>query len=401
MDIQSDTQPPSNTTGLQLLQVHAYFRHGDRSPTPLGEAKARAKLWETRLQEVPLILQKREYFPQKFPWGLLTVKGAEQSKALGSWLRELYLPEFCGPEYDIRNLQSPEKPVIQLRSTNFLRTHLTAWFVLEGLLGSPEAAASVPISCRDEVDENLYHNDDHCPRLKKQWYTAWRRACESVGADGKKWHSHFKKMQDAMTQALEISLDKPGFLLPMDQPGFPWVKAVDTLECGRFHGDMLPPGISDDQITEVRRLLARDYALTFQDREILQLAVGRLVRELVDAMSECGTIPTLFLYSGHDATIMPLSVALGVPWADWPAYTSCICVELWQSGGGNYFVRVLYDGKGVALPLSREDGALKKEILTLDEFREIANWSMISEAEYSCKCEDMSGLVEGSRSSAV
>jgi hypothetical protein len=51
--------------------------------------------------------------------------GAEQSKALGSWLRELYLPEFCGPEYDIRNLQSPEKPVIQLRSTNFLRTHLT------------------------------------------------------------------------------------------------------------------------------------------------------------------------------------------------------------------------------------------------------------------------------------
>ncbi len=44
-----------------------------------------------------------------------------------------------------------------------------------------------------------------------------------------------------------------------------------------------------------------------QDREILQLAVGRLVRELVDAISECGTIPTLFLYSGHDATIMPLS----------------------------------------------------------------------------------------------
>ncbi len=64
-------------------------------------------------------------------------------------------------------------------------------------------------------------------------------------------------------------------------------------------------------------------------------------------------------------------------------------------------MRVLYDGKGVALPLSREDGALKKEILTLDEFREIANWSMISETEYSCKCEDMSGLVEGSSSSAL
>jgi hypothetical protein len=63
-------------------------------------------------------------------------------------------------------------------------------------------------------------------RLKKQWYTAWRHARESVGADGKKWHSHFNKMQDAMTQALEISLDKPGFLLSMDQPGFPWVTVM-------------------------------------------------------------------------------------------------------------------------------------------------------------------------------
>jgi hypothetical protein len=112
---------------------------------------------------------------------------------------------------------------VTLSSSCLLRS---AWFVLEGLLGSSEAAASVPISSRDEVDENLYHNDDHCPRLKKQWYTAWKRAHESVGADGKKWHSHFNKMQDAMTQALEISLDKPGFLLPMDQPGFPWVTVM-------------------------------------------------------------------------------------------------------------------------------------------------------------------------------
>ena len=57
------------------VQVHVFFRHGDRSPTPLGEAKAQTELWASRVQEVPAPLQNREYFPQKYPWGLLTKKG--------------------------------------------------------------------------------------------------------------------------------------------------------------------------------------------------------------------------------------------------------------------------------------------------------------------------------------
>jgi hypothetical protein len=57
------------------VQVHAYFRHGDRTPTPLGEIKSKSELWASRVQEVPLALQNKEYFPQKYPWGLLTTKG--------------------------------------------------------------------------------------------------------------------------------------------------------------------------------------------------------------------------------------------------------------------------------------------------------------------------------------
>lgn len=50
-----------------------------------------------------------------------------------------------------------------------------------------------------------------------------------------------------------------------------------------------------------------------QDREVLQLSMGRLVRELVEVLLEGASCtksskgPSLFLYSGHDATIMPLS----------------------------------------------------------------------------------------------
>jgi hypothetical protein len=45
-------------------------------------------------------------------------------------------------------------------------------------------------------------------RLKKQWYTAWRHARESVGADGKKWHSHFN-VSGICILCINCCLDQP------------------------------------------------------------------------------------------------------------------------------------------------------------------------------------------------
>lgn len=42
------------------------------------------------------------------------------------------------------------------------------------------------------------------------------------------------------------------------------LQAIDTLECTRFHGDSLPEGISEENVVEVRELLAHDYAQSFQ-----------------------------------------------------------------------------------------------------------------------------------------
>lgn len=46
-----------------------------------------------------------------------------------------------------------------------------------------------------------------------------------------------------------------------------------------------------------------------QDREILQLSIGRLMKEILEATlrSDKSAFPRLLLYSGHDATILPLS----------------------------------------------------------------------------------------------
>jgi len=54
-------------------------------------------------------------------------------------------------------------------------------------------------------------------------------------------------------------------------------------------------------------------AMVWQDRDVLQLSIGRLVRELKEALldrvnaPQSFARPSLYLYSGHDDTIMPLS----------------------------------------------------------------------------------------------
>ena len=53
--------------------------------------------------------------------------------------------------------------------------------------------------------------------------------------------------------------------------------------------------------------------------------------------------PSLFLYSGHDSSLMPLLAALGHQVSDWPPYLSSVVLELWQRpgpGGGERYVKV-------------------------------------------------------------
>jgi hypothetical protein len=87
------------------------------------------------------------------------------------------------------------------------------------------------------------------------------------------------------------------------------------------------------------------------------------------------------------------AVALGVPWTGWPGYTSSICVELWRTQDGEHYVRVLYDREEVAVPISRAEGAPKKVMLSFEEFCEVAEWSILSDSDFSSRCQDVSDVI--------
>ena len=50
--------------------------------------------------------------------------------------------------------------------------------------------------------------------------------------------------------------------------------------------------------------------------------------------------PRMFLYSGHDTSVMPLLAALGKRVENWPPYLSNLVLELWRRPSGGHYVKV-------------------------------------------------------------
>lgn len=238
------------------------------------------------------------------------------------------------------------------------------------------------------------------------WRKAWGALSGTVeqpdGAlRGDDWQSQFQDVKGALEKAFH--LPKSG--------RFPWVLAVDNVDCMHQHGDALPPGVTAGDIGALRKHLADGYVSVFSSQESCQLAMGRLVEEIMAEIERSASgspeAIRLALYSGHDATLMPLAATLGRPCDTWPPYSSFICIELWGSHDNRaHFVRVLYNGEEVALPPAPPPaggswptggdrpgaGATGVTLLPLAEFAALAGWSRISEDAYQRGCAGQAAL---------
>ncbi|KAF9271767.1 Lysophosphatidic acid phosphatase type 6 [Mortierella antarctica] len=84
--------------------------------------------------------------------------------------------------------------------------------------------------------------------------------------------------------------------------------------------------------------------------EVLQLGIGPLAQEIkrnLVAAKDGTTKVLLSVYSGHDTTLSPLLGMLDSADMRWPPYAANMLMELWKSGSGEHFVRVIYNHKVV------------------------------------------------------
>lgn len=344
-----------NQDKLKLVQV--VFRHGARTPLSKKYWPKLVDSWDVcgeSYSPVPVVVMAENGDPRpinrhneqqiatKFDGGChkgeLTRLGQIQARELGDWLRRRYISRlrFMPTEYDPR--------ILYCRTTNYSRTISTLQGVLTGLY--PELKEPVPVLTTEEMDEILFGNAEACERL-----TALIKEMA------------IKAKTDPVTRDLEILQNQIRDALdlgPTDRIDF--LDLHDAVTTMLTHNKPLPermrnPGI----LKKIEEHAAKRFSMFVvglnprDDQQVLRLGMGRLLYLMLLRMREAGSKssnePRMFLYSGHDSTIMPLLGALGVQTDDhWPSYASNLVFELWERAkDGEHYVKVLYNREDLSL----------------------------------------------------
>jgi hypothetical protein len=139
-----------------------------------------------------------------------------------------------------------------------------------------------------------------------------------------------------------------------------WSQLHDVMVAFQAHGHPLPAGLTAELQANITAAAEWVLDFTFSYPEIGQLSAGLLVHDITNSMlffaqpskyvSSDSVQPARYMmWSGHDSTIGPLTIALGIWDGAWPAYASHVIVELWQytSTSAEWRVVVSYQDKTV------------------------------------------------------
>jgi hypothetical protein len=415
--------------GFAIVQAHIFFRHGDRAPTcnllaqhagaasPLGRAEAaradaERAYWLSTLPRAAALRSLNKLFPPAFadpaggptggpalleksaakrPFSILTRKGLAQSEALGEALRRQYVDQA----HLLPGCYEAKGSVVA-RSTAMQRTVQSCQGFLRGFCGAARAAAGFTTSYTAAADgkdsvggggngHGNGHGDDaaairilvetgehsllpnfgfirsKCPALMDQ-YSKMMRTSAAIARDD----AAVKPVINALAASLPM----------LRSPRTPFqsmsIRAFDHFKCHSAH--RLPTASGTEGMLLPLKAWASSHFYRYYERShglmtsfVLGSVLSRMRRVAIDRDVSA---PKICLYSGHDTTIMPLLLSLGVVDPEtagdagaWPPYSAHIRVELLQKlepnmmreedeerevkVGEEFAVRVVYNGNVV------------------------------------------------------
>ena len=103
------------------------------------------------------------------------------------------------------------------------------------------------------------------------------------------------------------------------------------------------------------------------------------------------------LFSGHDTTLMPLLVALGYDFVDWPPFMSNLIFELfWCKEEKKHYVRIMFNKKVVSVAGCDQDDQGLVELGQLEEMLKPA----LEFADYGYFCNKTAAEHQGGQATA-
>eukprot|EP00282_Hemiselmis_andersenii_P005751 CAMPEP_0114141220 /NCGR_PEP_ID=MMETSP0043_2-20121206/17796_1 /TAXON_ID=464988 /ORGANISM="Hemiselmis andersenii, Strain CCMP644" /LENGTH=448 /DNA_ID=CAMNT_0001235355 /DNA_START=49 /DNA_END=1395 /DNA_ORIENTATION=- len=348
---------------LVLRQVVVVHRHGDRTPLSLKigdweQSRELEEFWGGRLPSQDTLKRwgelnidptgtnlkpRGESSSTSWPYGHLTMLGADQLRTLGSRLRERYvgLLSFLPPTLSPNATSS----TLQVRSTRYPRTINSVINLLLGLYPAdaretdPETGARATVVVHSEAKADDYldgGSENTCPRLKEL-----REKLDKSLSVPRRFADAQAKVRAAMTREGA----------PLTNVSF--IRASEVSICHRSHGLPMPGGLPAAVVRDVTDYNAWIYGQRGASVEISRLGIGPLLSDIgggFDAASAGREAPLMRVFSGHDSTLMPLLVALGGYDDLWPPYASHVSLELlYDEGRDRHVVRCIYNGAAIGL----------------------------------------------------
>ncbi|XP_078373225.1 2-phosphoxylose phosphatase 1-like isoform X2 [Oculina patagonica] len=298
--------------------------------------------------------------------GQLTKKGFLQHFALGKHMRSAYSSLIN------TGIKSSD---LHVRSTRRTRCAQSAAAFLYGLL-------TKDVIMREGLTINIssgiwFHEDDDgipykCPSLTRRWDEYKQRSEHLTGAE-----------------AMEPIMQQFSRLLRTPRPSLPTIifltDAIYTRFCYNYPLPCGPGGC----VTEEMAAQAMDFATwAFVDNYtgIADVATHPMLIQIAKRMInkvQSKSALKFVLYSGHDSTVTPLLLNLGVhDQKRWTPYATRVAFELWrdthedsskqQSSLDNFYFRVIVNGKRVTSKMRFcGDALVKGELCPL---KELVSW---------------------------
>ncbi|KAJ6590608.1 histidine phosphatase superfamily [Mycena vulgaris] len=425
---------------LQLEQVHVYVRHGERTPVGIRLASFIPEHWvmcktgrkfqspvSGNIEEPGATVRIKRIVERKDGaameglclLGELSDIGRQSTFHYGAALRSLYVDRL-GFLPDL--LQ--KRGEVYFRSTNMPRTIESLEQVIYGLYPTTKChPTAVPtLLVRNGRDENLLGNTMSCKRLEYLQIGFAQAAAAAYNQTLEPLDKHVSKYLDGR---------------PIRIDGKPRASGVmDTIRASIAHGIKVPPEFEDKTIVDViehavvnewfadsRFTLVWFYSLALvgtdpwpstpdRTQEVRRLGLGPLLSDLSQKMQQKvdrGDEDPLkiLVHSTHDTALAALCSTLDVFDEKWPAFTASITFELFKksqpadkrsylqtilspftaAANPEYFVRMRYQNKNMALPICADEGkhlAGSPEFCTLAAFR--ARVKELTPGDWDAEC---------------
>ncbi|KAJ7057838.1 histidine phosphatase superfamily, partial [Mycena amicta] len=400
---------PVAPRGLSLEQVHVYVRHGERTPVGVRLAPFIPEHWimcKTRRQfndpvlgpqdSVTEVLRSKRVVERPDGssvdglclLGELTDIGRQSTYNYGAALRSLYVDRLGFLSDTLENQRET-----YFRSTNMPRTIESLEQVIHGLYPTTKCSPEIlpTLLVRNGRDENLLGNTLSCKRLEYLQIGFAQAAAAAYNQTLEPLDKHLSKYLDGR---------------PIRVDGKPRASGVlDTVRAAIAHGVKVPAEFEDKSITDViEQAVVHEWfagqSRQYKTPEVRRLGMGPLLSDLSKKLQrkvERGASdPLKFLvHSTHDTALAAMCNTLDVFDEKWPAFTASITFELFKksppedgqssylqtilepfktsSAPPEYFVRMRYQNKNMALPICADEGKHlpgSPEFCTLAAFRE-------------------------------